>query len=490
MTRKHLHAGLFFLIVASGACSDGALVEPESPGSETNLPVLSDGASVFALDSEPQPRHLVVLKNKARGGFEQAVEELGGRVIFHHPATGIAGVEGLDDAGAESLRMVDGVSLVEEEPMIYMTEPAEVGIPQRADEPTSPTEPTGAWAYPRQWNMRAIQADEAWAAGRLGSPGVTVAILDTGIGYTHEDLMGRVDLTRSVSFVPEDDFYVGYYFPGAHPIADIGYHGTHVAATVASNGYTAAGVTSQVTLMGIKVCSVVRGGCPGLAIFQGILHATDAGADVANMSFGGWFTKRAYPGYVATLNRLFSYMNQHQVTAVVSAGNDRIDLDRNLVPMEDEEGGMTIYRVPSLFKTYCDAPNVICVSATGPTGSENYRFGPWENVDAPAPYTNFGRSAIDFAAPGGTSHGAVWAACSTFSLLAPICQLDGFALGITGTSMAAPHVTGLAALAVEDVGKNVGRVRNYIIRSADRLGGGKSPFYGKGRINVARAVGF
>jgi subtilisin family serine protease len=111
-------------------------------------------------------------------------------------------------------------------------------------------------------------------------------------------------------------------------------------------------------------------------------------------------------------------------------------------------------------------------------------------VDASAPYTNFGRSAIDVAAPGGTVHGYVWAACSTFSLIYPPCQADGYAVRITGTSMAAPHVAGLAALAVEDVGRNVGRVRNYIIRSADRLGGGNDPFYGKGRINVARAVGY
>src|SRR5690606_15946941 len=97
--------------------------------------------------------------------------------------------------------------------------------------PNSPDEPAAADFYPRQWHLKTIQAEDAWDAGHLGSPDVTVAILDTGIDYRHADLAGLVDLDRSVSFATADDPYVRFYFPGAHLVADIGYHGTHVAAT-------------------------------------------------------------------------------------------------------------------------------------------------------------------------------------------------------------------------------------------------------------------
>jgi serine protease len=265
---------------------------------------------------------------------------------------------------------------------------------------------------------------------------------------------------------------VDIFFPGRHYITDLHYHGTHVASTVVSNGWVAAGVTSQVTLMGVKVCSVV-GGCPGSAIFSGFYYAVDNGADVISMSLGGYFTKKDYPGYVSAINRLFNYAKRHGVTVAVSAGNAQLDLDH-------WKNG---------FKTYCDAPNVICVSATGPTSGGT--VGPWPDPDTPAWYTNFGRSAVSVAAPGGNTGALVWAACSSSSLIFTPCQSSAYwSLGISGTSMAAPHVAGLAALLVEDYGRNPGRIRTLIQGTAEDLGQrGTDPYYGQGRINVADGVG-
>lgn len=417
-------------------------------------------------------RHLVTLKGNAKN-FEAQVSELGGTVVFRHDKTKFAVVEGLTYESAEALAKFSTVNEVAPDFMLEMpavsiesTEVLSASTVESSDNPAT------AFFFPRQWNMRAIAADDAWAAGRTGSADVTVAILDTGIAYTYPDLQGLVDLERSVSFIPSDDSFVNAYFPGMHPITDIGYHGTHVAATVSSNGIVAAGVTSKTTLMGVKVCSVVDGGCPGSAIFSGIAHAVDNGADVVNMSLGGSFFKSDFPGAHSFFNKFFNYARSAGVTVVVSACNSSIDLDH------DGNG----------YKTYCSTPSTICVSATGPTAGDS-PTGPWYNIDALAGYSNFGRSAINVAAPGGATGAPVWAACSNTSLVISVCQTGNFIIGLNGTSMAAPHVSGLAALMVEDHGRSPAKVKAAIQQSADDLGApGVDQEYGKGRINVFNAI--
>jgi subtilisin family serine protease len=308
-----------------------------------------------------------------------------------------------------------------------------------------------------------------------------VAILDTGLGYTHLDLVGRVDLANSVSFVPSDDALVQANFPGAHLVADLHYHGTHVGATVASNALAAAGVTSGVTLIGVKVCRVINLGtpqvnatCPTSAVLAGILHAADVGAHVANMSLGGTFNRRdasGDPSFIEIINSVFNYAREKNLTIVVAAGNAAIDLDHNR----------------NQYAVYCDSPHVICVSATGPTASGGVN-GPWTNVDALASYSNYGRT-VEVAAPGGTSPGLIWEACSTFSLVVPVCQTGTFVVGIGGTSMASPHTAGVAALIAEDVGRSPSKIRSKLLRTTDDLGQpGTDPFYGAGRINALRAI--
>lgn len=461
-------------LVAFTACADTAL-EPDTPPARM---AAIDGPSldlrVAPLDVVAPTRHMVVLKPGVDpASLEATVAERGGTVAFLHAATGIATVEGLDAAGAADLAALRDIAMVESEPMFRLLEPADVREPGLV-EVTSAEDPTTALGYGLQWNMRQIHADQAWAAGRLGSADVSVAILDTGIDYLLPDLDGRVDLSRSASFSPIDDLYAAFFYPGRHVTTDLHFHGTNVATQVASNAWAFAGVTSQATLMSVKVCSFL-GGCPGVA--QGILYAIDNGADVINMSLGGWFSKAAFPGAVSAYNRILNYAKQNGVTVVVSAGNDATDLDRNTdVPIRDEEGNIVDrVHVPSFFAVFCDGTHVICVSAT-------------RRDDVPAGYTNYGRSAIDVAAPGGGSGDWVYSLCAQTSLLFN-CEGGLFPLGVAGTSQAAPHVAGLAALAVEDVGRNPAQVEAYIRNSADPIGGGNTPYYGKGRINVATATG-
>jgi len=486
-----------------GACTDATAPKSALAAGDLALATSGDGRGatstwVVRLEGNGVPEN-----------FAEKVAQLGGDVTFAHRA-GIAVVTGLDDATADALSHIPGVAGVD--PDVYVTldetvsEVADAAMDGAEVDIASPTNPATALVYPRQWNMRAVRADVAWAAGRLGSPTVRVGILDTGIDYLHPDLYGRVDLTLSRSYLSAAE---NARVPaGAHPIADLNYHGTHVAATVASNALLAAGVTSRVTLVGMKVCTPgtpadgFNGNCSASAIFSAMLDAADMGLDVINVSIAGVFQRfevsargGAGPSYLATLNHVFNYVRQQGTTIVVAAGNWSFDLGRNVIPWQ----GGTV-KVPGLFEVFCNVPGAICVSATGPTAQVSVN-GPWTNVDALAPYSNYGRGAIDVAAPGGNV-ARVWAACSGFTLLPGLASCrnrfynpatgawSGSVLAINGTSMATPHVAGTAALIAESVGRDPSQVEARLEQTADDLGQpGTDPAYGRGRINVARAVG-
>ena len=241
--RRSLVLGVGLLLLA--ACSDAPPTSPDLMAPDAR------SGSVIANDAIPTTtgNHLVVfMGTRVPDDLEERVEAAGGELLARYDVVGGARVAGLDAAGVEALRSYRDTWYVEDEP--YITLPAPAAEPEAlpadfAIGPESPDDPTTAFFYARQWHLRAIQADMAWAEGSYGSEDVTVAILDTGIDYDYPDLQGRVDLSRSISLQPMDDLYAGIYFPGKHPITDLHYHGTHVASTVVSNGYVNAGVTSK-----------------------------------------------------------------------------------------------------------------------------------------------------------------------------------------------------------------------------------------------------
>jgi subtilisin family serine protease len=437
--------------------------------------------------AEQAGRHLVVfVAEQVPADFGGRLAGLGGSVEAALQNIGVAVVTGLTDAAASALAGQSDVRSVEPDPMTTMADEdreATDGVAgEMADDllvPADLTEsPTSAQYYARQWNMRAVFAHEAWAAGHLGSRDVVVAILDTGIDYLNPDLVGLVDLERSRSFVPEDVMPARY--ADRLPISDLFWHGTAVAAVVASNATLLAGVNRYVTLLAVKIADSTNARSLG-RLLSGIVYAADQGADVINVSWGHERDKSANPGLVAAFERIANYVFRKGALLVSLPLNDAADIDRN---------GDRV-RFP------CEAANAICVSATGPTGAAGVN-GPWENVDARAPYSAFGRSAVDVAAPGGAGEPGefrrVWVPCTTTPTAttgAPACRRrDALAQG-RGTSFAAPTVAGLAALLVAQLGHgNPALIRARILESADDLGEpGVDPYYGKGRINIARALG-
>ena len=482
-----------------GACSD----DPTAPGAR--IPSHGIAFSVGG-SSDGTGTYLVRFKgNGVPDDFASEVARLGGQVIFAHPI-GIAAVAGIDDGRAERLAALRTVAAVDADAFSPLDDPSATELATMDDEVFSPSNPAAALAFPRQWNMRAIHANEAWAAGKVGLSSVRVGVMDTGIDYLYPDLFGRVDLSASRSFLSAAE---NARVPaGLNLVADLHYHGTFVSNQISSNAFILAGVTSGTTLVGLKVCApgtapAFDASCPTSSVLGALLYAADIGLDVVNMSLGGAFVRRDAsarggngPSFIATINRVFNYVNSRGTTVVVASGNSGFDLGTGRVPTT--KGAWAL--VPGLYGAYCDAPAVICVSATGPTaqGSVN---GPFTNVDAFATYSNFGRGAIDVAAPGGNAS-FVYGGCSGFTIITgfAVCRgrffnpttgaFSASVLGGTGTSAAAPHVAGVAALIAGIVGRNPAQIDARLRQSADDLGQpGNDPFYGHGRVNAARAVG-
>jgi subtilisin family serine protease len=439
------------------------------------------------VSTEPRGRYVVVFSaERVPADFGERVASLSGAVEAALDSIGVAAVTGLSEISAAELAAGSDIRAVE--PDAFMTMSLDdAGATEAFAEPTvteaiaatdATALPAGAQFYPRQWNMRAVFAPEAWAAGHLGSRDVVVAILDTGIDYLHPDFVGLVDLERSTSFVPED--LIPPRYAGRLPFSDLFWHGTAVASVVATNAQVVAGVNRYVTFLAVKIADSTFRTTPGRLV-SGIVYAADQGADVINISTGAGRDKSANPGIVAAFERAVNYAFRKGALLVSVPFNDATDLDHN----------GDIVRLP------CEAANALCAAATGPTGASGIN-GPWVNVDTPAPYTAYGRSAISVAAPGGAGDPGqfrrVWVPCTTTptaTTAAPACRRrEALAQG-QGTSFAAPHVAGLAALLVAQLGHgNPALIRARILESADDLGDpGVDPYYGKGRINIARALG-
>ena len=410
------------------------------------------------------PANDTYILSVSTGRFESvsaAVADAGGTVVRSYPQVGLLIAGGLSPEGAAALSATSGVQEVVADVMVENTELAPGGVE------TAPAshDPSQAYFFQLgfQWDMEIIHADDAWAAG-ASAEGVTVAIVDSGIDATHPDLAGLVDASRSVAFVPNQN-------PSAPAWGDDFFHGTHVAGTVASNGLGTAGVASHASLMAVKVCTADNS-CPFSAILSGIVYSADNGADVVNMSLGG-FIGKSFPGggqLNGLLNRVMNYASSKGVVVVSAAGNGGYDLDHL---------GRD-FRAGSFVATPCESGNGMCVSATNV-------------LDEPTSYTNYGTSAVSLAAPGGDGLFPVLAPCSTQSVYLPTvgitCGPTSY-LWATGTSMAAPHVSGAAALVKAGGISSPGRIKTVLQQTADDLGKpGTDPFYGSGRLNVAAAVG-
>ncbi|TQM03119.1 S8 family serine peptidase [Pseudonocardia kunmingensis] len=346
----------------------------------------------------------------------------------------------------------------------------------------------------RLWGLSMIKADAA-RAQQPGDPRVHVGILDTGIDASNPDLAPNLDVGLSRNFVtdiPTDPTggeldgpceFDGCVDPPDH---DGGGHGTHVAGTVAAaaNGSGLSGVAPGVTLVNIRA-----GQDAGLFFLQPVVDAltygADIGLDVINMSFyvDPWRynctdnpadsseSQIAQRTIIEAMTRALEYAHGKGVTLVGSLGNEREDLGR---PGTDRDSpnyppGAAYDRAidnASCVDLPVEGPHVIGVSAVGPSGAK-------------AEYSNYGTEQISVAAPGGSASAGRVEDLILSSYPQHVLQesgdvdaqgevtpqgaaqgvqkaCQGSACGyysyLQGTSMAAPHVSGVAALVVSEHG--------------------------------------
>lgn len=260
----------------------------------------------------------------------------------------------------------------------------------------------------------------------MGTPSTVVAVVDSGVNAAHPDLLGRI--LDGYDFVNDDE----------EALDDHG-HGTHIAGLIAANannGTGSAGLCPLCSILPIKVLNASNVGTWS-DVAAGIVYAVDHGAQIINLSLGG--TSNA-----PVVQAAVDYATQHNVLIVAAAGNSRSDTPFYPAALED----------------------VIAVSAT-------------RQDDTRWSLSNFG-SWVDVAAPGYT----------IYSTYHDLNNYYGGYIFMSGTSMAAPHVAGLAGLLLsQNPERTAADLRRILLETADDLGEpGTDVDFGAGRINAKDAL--
>jgi subtilisin family serine protease len=333
----------------------------------------------------------------------------------------------------------------------------------------------GSWgqSYEDLWGLKKIEADKAWDVA-TGSAQVTVAIVDTGVDYNHPDIAANVwNNTGEIPGNGIDDDHNGYVddyhgwdfttcaefdttgtcaqqkVQGNNTSDDMG-HGTHVAGTigaVGNNGIGVVGVNWSVRLLPVKVFNKQGSGYSSEAA-SGIIYAADNGAKVINNSWGPSVRTPDDPLTESAID----YAYKKGSIVVFAAGNSNDDVSY-YSPANDSE--------------------VVTVAAT-------------DSNDQKASFSNWG-SKIDVAAPG---VGILSLKSSTGTMCSSNVIVASNYCHVSGTSMAAPHVSGEAALILSKHPEFTNEeVKAIIKQSADDIGNpGVDQYYGAGRINVSKAL--
>ncbi|MFF3663761.1 S8 family serine peptidase [Streptomyces olivochromogenes] len=442
---------------------------------------------------------------------EKAISAAGGTVVIAYEKIGvivvhsanpdfgkrIRAVRGVQSAGATRTAPLTAAGTTDEgaAQMLSAAEASKVSKTAAAGE-----EPLEA----DQWDLRAIGADKA-AKTNPGSKSVTVAVIDVGVDDTHPDIAPNFSPSQSANCVGgKPDTTYGAW----RPVDADHYHGTHVAGEIAAarNGIGVAGVAPGVKVSGITVAE------PDASqlfypesVVCAFVFAADHGVEITNNSYyvDPWLynclddpDQRAI---VDAVNRAQLYAQKKGTLNVAAAGNSNDDLDSNaLVDASSPDDSTAVTRTVDPHKCFdvpTQLPGVVTVASTGVTGAKSY-------------FSSYGKGVIDVAAPGGDKYQIPDTPSKNGRILSTMPNNQyGF---LQGTSMATPHVAGVAALLKSKYPwASPAQLQALLKAEADNPGcptapydgngdgvvdatcvGGKhvNGFYGAGIVNALRAV--
>jgi len=301
------------------------------------------------------------------------------------------------------------------------------------------------------WGLESIDAAGAWKQTTGSRNGPVIAVLDTGIDAAHPDL--APNLWTNPGEIPGngidddgngvvDDVH-GYNATdgSGNPFDDIG-HGTHCAGTIGAVGNNGTGVTGvnwQAQLMPVKM--MINGEGTVADTVRAVLYATENGADITSNSYGGPYSQPEYEAFAAS-----------PLLHICAAGNEGNDNDVSRFYPDQRPVGY-----PATF----ELPNVISVAAT----SSKERL---------AGFSNYGDQTVDLAAPG-------------VKILSTVPG-GGYDTK-SGTSMATPHVAGVAGLIATAYPESTpDQIKTRILANVDQLPSLKGKVLTGGRLNASRAL--
>ncbi|PZH12413.1 peptidase S8 [Streptomyces sp. NTH33] len=450
---------------------------------------------------------------------ERAIAAAGGTVVTTYDRIGVVvahsanpdfartvrKVPGVDSAGATRTAPlsaagttdVGGVQYLSRAEVAQLEKTAKASKQPKGSVPLEPFEAD-------QWDLRAIGADKA-AAINPGSAKVTVAVIDTGVDDTHPDLAPNFSPSQSANCVSgKADTTYGSW----RPVDADHYHGTHVAGEIAAarNGVGVAGVAPGVRVSGITVAQPDENQFfYAESVVCAFVFAADHDVQITNNSYYVDPWKYNCPGdadqkaILDAVDRAQAYAQRKGTLHVASAGNSNHDLAAKSIEDTSSPNDTTPVTRTIDPKKCLDAPaqlpGVVTVSATGVQNLKSY-------------YSNYGNGVIDVAAPGGDRYQIPDTPSGNGRILSTMP--NGEYAYLQGTSMAAPHVAGVAALLKSTHPKatpaqlqamlkaqadNPGCPiepydpdGNGIVESFCKGNKNRNGFYGSGIVNALRAV--